>query len=480
MSAEKFLIKLFEKFTEDDFQNDKFLIAFYKFYKKEANDDLFHCYIEYLIRNKTFNDLNHRATELKNLYKNIVNDILYGDEDASTDVGFIADSERKETASRQKVIHETATKTKTQVSHKKDKHPLVLNKERSLNVLSTYIKESFIITYDEPEDDLTKEDQEFREFGTDTILDEIKNMDGRVLPSAKKDLDFGKRVDMMNIWRDTENKCKELSKDENCLHIISKVYFIDSFELLVSKPQIKTVLYEPTADILPPELFAACYSKNTYATVIRLANSHPVDEIVNLSRQKIKSIYICSGSRLVSGGNADQGIETTESMPYLTSTYSIGLEKALHAYPLMPGQILLCPNILVFKDINYNMLPVQKWQKIAIMNAPSKWRPKVKDNNGVIDSEINPFDPYLTFANKDDITVMKNIITGMLETALFFGYDTVVLDDRGMADNLLPAYVVAKIMKEEISKFASRFKEIVICSSKAKSFDVLKMFFATR
>jgi hypothetical protein len=72
---------------------------------------------------------------------------------------------------------------------------------------------------------------------------------------------------------------------------------------------------------------------------------------------------------------------------------------------------------------------------------------------------------------------MKNIINGMAETALFFGYDTLILDDRAIEDNNLPAYVTAKLLKEELNKYNGRFREIIICCNKSNSFNVFRCFF---
>jgi len=481
MSAEKFLIKLFGKFSESDFQSDDFLNAFYKFFKKEKSDNLFKCYIEYLVRNNTFNDINHRNAELKKIYEEIRNNILYKDEDANTNIGFITDNERNETSERQKMQTDSVDVANTLFDPNltsASKKIIKLNKAKALRIISLFIKQSHIITYEEPDETTTKEDQFYRELTTNTIVDEIKNIEGRSLPDAKKDIDFGRRVDMLNIWHDTEHKCKELAEDKNLNALISKVFFIETSQLLYKADKISTVNMKEINEVLPVETFSNCYTNIAYKTRVYLTNTHPIEETVNRARNKIKTIYICAGSQMVLGGNADQGMDVNESMPYITSTYNIGIEKALHAFPLSNGQILLCPNVLVFKDINYQMLPIQKWQRIAIMNAPSKWRPKLKFNdNADAKPEIDLFNPKIDFARMDDITSMENIITGMLETALFFGYDTIILDDRAIEYNNLPAYAVAKILQTQIKKFDNRIKEVVICANKPNSYKVFKNFF---
>jgi hypothetical protein len=484
MSSEKFLIKLFDKFTESDFHTDEFLSSFYKFFKKEKSDNLFLCYTEYLTRNLTFTDTNHKLTTLKNMYDEIKYSILYKDED-DINTGFIDQKERKENTDRRLLSVNSISHVHSDVPVNsgtpvpKNKSTVKLNKAKALRILSTFINQSYI-TYDRHEENTTKEDQEYRECATDIILDEIKNLDGRVLPLAKKDTLFGKRVDMLNVWHDTENKCKELTADVKLTMLISKLFFIDVFQLQNKQPKISTVFLKEICDILPQESFNACYTNNKYKTIISLSNSHPIDVTIARSSQKIKTLYICAGSQMISGGNSDQGIDVAESMLYLTSTYSVGIEKSLHAFPLEMGQVLLCPNVLVFKNTNYVIQPVQKWQRIAVMNAPSKWRPKLCNTTIDISEQKDDIDIYdlkTSFVNKDDIINTKALITGMMEAALFYGYDTVILDDRAIEDNRLPAYMIAKIIKEELTKFDGRFKEVVICANKANSFNVFRCFF---
>ncbi len=557
MASEKFLIKFFDQLSPQEFKKDKFLKGVYKFYKQERYiiisdkngtgkvikklrdnpPSLFVCYTDYLVRNKEFEDDNERSMELKRLYKEIVDTMLYKEIDDEINTGFITKEEKKRAMLRagrdektiksiqdqmEKMDKKTIDKktlrdlksraedTTDRISTKdimytsKDtdetqdtlkvqgkKKKVILDKEKALQVLSAFIQQSQIMTYEEPEQETTEEDEKIKEKASGGMMDDISagttfididgeeiQEDARLLPEAVPDLVFGQRSDMMNIWRDTESKCQELMQQDVWAELISKVFFIDTNEITSNTKKIETVELEETIDILPVEKFKQLYTNNQYKTEMRLLNTHPINETVRLAKNKIKCIYICTGSQMVTGGNADQGIDCTESMLWMTSTYSAGLARALHAYPLSLSHILLCRNVLVFKDTNYKIKPLNQWQRIAVMNAPARFRPilNIEDmKQGEIDERI--FHAKTHFKYEKDKATFKKSLTGAIEVCLFFGYDVIVLDDRAIEDNQLPAHDVAKIMRDVFNSFFGRVKEFIIAIHKAKSFNVFRYHF---
>jgi hypothetical protein len=218
-------------------------------------------------------------------------------------------------------------------------------------------------------------------------------------------------------------------------------------------------------DILPVETITAKYSNISYKTVTKLSIRHPLEETVERWSKKERAVYICAGSQMVLGGNADQGLSVTESALYLTSTYSIALSKVLHAYPLTLKQAIICPNVLVFKDMNYQNLTIDNYQKIAVICAPNK-------SNATVTGDIYSQETKLKSAEiyKEAI----NSLVGALETALFFGYDSVIIDDRAVDDNKFPVYLAAAVIKHAIGLYKGRFKEIVIAVPKREVFEIFR------
>ncbi len=484
MSSEKFLTKFFIKLTKADFKADEFLNSFYRFYKKSEATDLFHCYIDYITRNREFQDDNEKTSALKDLYDDIKDNILFKDEESPAELGFVSEKDRTESTERHGVVNADMAKKK---NHDESETPLSqpgsvkVNKSKALRVLSDFIKQSNIITYEDPNEISNHQDEVFRDTTQANIIDEIINRDGRELPISQPDIEFGKRSDMMNIWRDTEAKCKKLCEEPTLDLLVSKLFFIDTQQLSSHPDKITTVELKEINDILPKETLINGYSKTKYNTIVKLTNMIPIEEVLTRARKKIKTLYICAGSQMVQGGNADQGINVQESMLYMTSTYSVGISKALHAYPLNISQILLCPNVLVFKDTKYNELPMNQYQRIAVMNCINHWRPKLINPKFTDISTEDPktylYDPKTLFASNIAYTNIAKSFSNALETALFFGYDTIVLDDRAVEDNNAPAYLMAKMMKEVINIYNGRFKEIIIAVNKSASFNVFRHYF---
>ena len=504
MSSEKILIKFFSQIKPEEFKRDTFLESVYQFYVKEKYitdpnnksivklrenpPNLFTCYMDYLLRNKEFNNELERNTELKNIYSEITEMMLYGDPDKEVESGFLSKEEKEK--SKQRFKNNRETETKHEKVHDPSSKKIVLDKKKALKVLSVFIQQSIIVTYENPDLTATEDEERTREQISSDILNDVKkgttftdikgvsiDEKGRELPVAKPDEIFRQRNEMMNIWRDTESKCQELLRQQVWETLLTKLYFIDTkhmFEvksLGVIPDKIETIFTSETSYSLPREILLNSYTGGKYKTVIRLSNEHPINDYINVSKNKEKCIYICTGSQMVIGGNADQGIDCNESMLYMISTYSAGISKALHAYPLNVYQALLCRNVLVFKDFNYKIKPVQQWQRIAVLTAPVKFRPNLvstkKDDIDIYARETN-------FKKTEDADDFKNSLIGSIETCLFFGYDTIILDDRAIEDNRLPAYAVMRIMYDVLHMFNGRVREFIISINKSKSFNVFR------
>lgn len=452
MSSEKILIKIFNSITEDDFKKDKFLEEVYKCWKKESknsnNSTLFEFYIEFLIRNKTYNH-NEKIEELNKLYKEIVNAIINNDE---VTVSFVKNNKIAD--------NPIALKQPT------DKKKIILDKEQSIKILSDFVQQSSIITEIEPdiEEENIKVTDIINEITQGTKYVDIHgneiNEEVRIIPKPNPDKIFNRRSNIMNIWRDTETKCQELNRVEAMSNLINKIYFIDTSYINRNLNYINTITM-PELD-LAEETIKAMYTSCVYDTNVKLLNTSPLAETINKVKDRIKSIYILSGSQMVLGSNADQGIETNESDIYLTSTYSSAIDKILHAFPLQLNQVVICPKVLVFKNLEYKLLPASQWEKIIVMNSPYKFRPKLDDNGD--------------FYNDSDKFQFKKCLNDAIELALFFGYDNIIIDDRGIQDNELPIKTCINIIKDVIEDFHGRIKEIIICIKDTNIYNLFKKY----
>jgi hypothetical protein len=462
MDNTKFLIAYFSKLNKKDFADDKFLKSFYNYFKKSLNTDLFSCYIGYITRNTEFENNNDRIEYIEDLYKRIVDDIL---------------NRTVKTPSLTDIVLKSP-----KVEEPAQDAPIKLSKSASLAVLSKYICDSSIITYEDPNQDIsnTIEDEIFRNDTTHNIEKEILQ-DGRVMPKGKKDTELNNRNHLMNIWRETEDKCNVICHDAQMQQMLSKIYYIDVSLFNTKQSTITTIADNPTAvmeaeknnkkyiSLIPITTLNAVYSNKLYKTKIRIYNSDPVFE----SKIRLKSAYICAGSGMVQGGNADQGLSVTESMLYLTTSYSIASTKAVHSYPLLKNHVLVCPNVLVFKDLQYKTLPMPEYKRISVICAPSPWRPKLNNTNG---DTPDLFDVKTKYMYKDKFNDARQYLANVFEVALYRGYDTIILDDRGICDNLLPCHETAIMVRDVINMYKDRFEEIIIAITNITIYNIYKQY----
>lgn len=525
--SERFIILFFKKMKPNDFKKDPFLKGFYNSYLIERdgkpaveadpekgiraeeefigniNLTVFEYYMEYLLRNREY-DIQKKELEISKLCHEIKEAIF-------TDPPSPDDDDNDKKTTKKKTKKAPVKKTKIVQNPGNPLKTVKLDRKHAINVLSDFIKASNIVTNETPDEDKTQHDEDFRNATTENILRELKEA-GIIIPKPKKDINFNRRNAMLEIWRDTEHKCIKFIKNDVLANVLKMVYFIDGMDankqtlktleckdvsiiesdtsssLLMApgrkkpKPVPIKLKYEQDPETvifkdsyLPVETIYSRATHKKYDTIVNIVNSSPLSNIMEKTAKKISSVYICSGSQIVPGGNADQGIETNESVLYYASSYHLCIEKAQMAYPLSNTQMLVMPNILVFKnhlDPKYNMLPPTSGQKISVIMSPPVYRPETnipEQEKHILDKKL-----YLPITKYKNITKITNRFIAMFNAALFFGYDTVIIDDQGVEDFWLPVHHTAEILNEVIKQFKQKFKEIIIAVEKKHIFTIYK------
>jgi hypothetical protein len=482
----KFMIKFFNKLKSSDFTEDAFLKGFYKAYleekdKKETFGDitLFEFYMEYILRNTEY-DIGKKHVHISGLCEDLKNMMFQPD----------ADGNKPETSTNKFNIHKVK-----------------INREKALIILSDFIKQSCIVINENPDETVTQYDEEFRIATTANIIDEIKK-DGVVIPKANKDVDFGRRNLMHNIWLDTEHKCKKFIYNDALSAVLKKVYYMDGEKINISTNCITTLPCQDASRVhsgdaptllkitgqpnrnarenvkagdieseIPIEVLNAKRSGLSYNSVVTLIHGSALSEILKRNKQKIPIVYICSGSQMVPGGCADQGIETNESQMYLATSYNLCIDQAAMSFPLICTHLLVMPNILVFKDHTnhiYPMLPPTEGQKISVIMSPGVYRPETN----LINLYQHGVDNRLYYPNtkyKNQEPIIKKY-RAMLNTALFHGYDTVVLDDQGVKDFWLPAHHTSSLLIQVINEFRGKFKEVIVTVNDHEIYKIYKNY----
>lgn len=477
--SDKFLNKFFEKLNPIDFKHDKFLTAYYAAFLKEVeknpNMTLFQFYTEYIIRNKSLSEINKNQEILK-LYDEIKTSILSPSQQEN--------SQQQNYKLVKKMVDNNGKKVIQNENQQSNK--FILNKKHALNILSDYIKQSFIVITEDPEEISTEDDEKFKNNATENIIEELKSIMGN-LPPPKKDIAFNRKNEMLAIWQDTEIKCNKFIELNAMATVLKKTWLIDGKHIKynsqspittiqienTSKKLINKVLTPVTEVIFPSEVLNPSFSTQSFNTVVSVLPTNSLSEC--LTRYvKNKTVLVCSGSRMTPGGASEQGIETNETPLYYASSYNLSVNQLSHAYPLENGYIIVTPNVLVFKDhtkFNYPILPASQGKKIHVITYTPPYKPKT-----TIEMDGYEMDDRMYLSNAQYSYPEKIIeqFNALFNTALFFGYETIILDDGGVEDFLLPVVHNALLFNQVLNTFKGRFKEIIFAIDNPRLFPIYK------
>lgn len=305
------------------------------------------------------------------------------------------------------------------------------SKEEILNILGNYIKQASIST-EEPTQDYS---DTFRSDTTNNLLLEVRK-DGITI-NHQPDADFKLRNDLLDIWADTEHNCDEFCKSKALETKLKKAWYFRG---------------EPTNPITTAELSEDVSSQVVqniapqvvYSPNIVISKINGLDEII----KRQSCCYVCSGSRLACGGMSDQGRICAETQLYLRSSYSMAINQYSFAFPLEYKDLIVCPNVIVFKDNNYrNIKEHQKWVRIPVIMCPTKFKPQIQT------------DIPESFA---DYHLILDILRLALKYAAAFGYSSVFIDDLGYQDNQIPKEIARTAVFKVAEEFGTQFYEIIL------------------
>lgn len=383
------------------------------------------------------------------------------------------------TTNNTSVISNTSTNNTSVTSNANNTNTtkVKLNKKHALGVICESLKQSYIITYETPDIDVTQEDEEFRDNTTSVIKQEIIDTLG-CLPAAHKDVAFNRRNDMIELWRRCEVKLMKFLEEESLSSVLKKIFFIDSKEINTSKKSVQTINMKEIEKQLPQETILSRYVPETYNTIISVVQNDVLGEAVNRIKQGNKKfVVLLDEMQFIPGGDSDQGRESRITPVYYSSTYSLCLENVANAYPLDNTQLFYIPNILVFKNHKlplYPMRPPTEVIKLSAIGSAPRYRPETN----IKDQDKYKMDERLYLPNalykKPEQVVQQ--LTGIFNTALFFGFNTIILDDLGVEDNWSPVIHTALIMASVINQFRGKFKEIVVAVNDQHLFTTFRKY----
>jgi hypothetical protein len=525
----KFLSKFFEKLTYVDFKSDRVLAAFYIQYKKTVENDqeknisppgLFQFFTEYLMRNKEIIG-SKKNEETMILYDKIKETIFSPvvDEESTADINprisrngdntsnpvsnpvssslsnpvtnsVTSSLSNPVTNSVSSSVSNPVSKTTSLARIETNpidpsKQVFKLNKRHVMGIISEFIKQSFIVTYENPENEITQEDADFHDNTTNAVTEEYLKEFGP-LPQPKKDIEFGRRNDIIELWRSCENMCiKFIENDAKFANILKKSYLIDCNQLSPSgaTQSIQTVTNKDLDEFIPQETLISNYTNTRYNTKVIVVFNDSLSEAMNRAKKKIKVLLVNSGSQMMPGGNSNQGIETQETPLYLSSSFYLCVNKLIDGYPLENNHVIYCPSVLIFKDHKqpkYPMLSPLDGQKISVLNSAPRINPQTNINKSEQSDTRNTkekkFDQQLylpgTMYCYADRTLEQ--LRGIFNAAQFFGHNVIILDERGVRDFLHPVFHLARLLSQVINENKGRFEEIVVSISDQYLYGVFK------
>lgn len=192
-----------------------------------------------------------------------------------------------------------------------------------------------------------------------------------------------------------------------------------------------------------------------HKTQIIIENIDTIDGAVNILAQNMKPLVLNMASAWTPGGGVRKGAGAQEETLFLRSNYDMTLEKKF--YPLKLDEVIYSPNVVIFKDSDYDKIKPFTLDFIACAAIKDPKLMKMKYNQSNYDT-------------------MKNKIRMIFYTAILKKYDCLVVGAFGCGAYHNPPEEVIKIFNEVIDENKGRFKMIyfAVKSIKDGNYDIFK------
>jgi hypothetical protein len=206
---------------------------------------------------------------------------------------------------------------------------------------------------------------------------------------------------------------------------------------------------------------------------IIVSKEDAVDFTVNIRRKKNNAILINCASHLCPGASWEKGEEGYEESIFYRSSYDLSLNGEGISdgfYPLIEESTLYSPKVMIYKfgrNHKYAQKPKAAHPDfIPIIAACALHNPEYKKikkrKNGKIEITINE-----NLLSKKHSIIYKDKIKNVLQTAIYWGHDTIIFNSFGCVEKGHPAKHCASLFKEVIFdekyKFYKKIIKIIFC-----------------
>jgi len=206
---------------------------------------------------------------------------------------------------------------------------------------------------------------------------------------------------------------------------------------------------------------------------IIVSKEDAVDFTVNIRRKKNNAVLVNCASHLCPGASWEKGEEGYEESIFYRSSYDLSLNGEGISdgfYPLIEESTLYSPKVMIYKfgrNHKYAQKPKAAHPDfIPIIAACGLHNPEYKKvkrrKNGEIEISVNK-----NLLNKKHSILYKDKIKNILQTAIYWGHDTIIFNSFGCVEKGHPAKHCASLFKEVIfdekNKFYKRIIKVIFC-----------------
>ncbi len=439
------LERLVNGLTEKEFKFEEILFSFYKNYKKNAEE--------------TKSDESFLSAFLAKIDKTKMRDAI-----CQEILDLIVDRSN-DTADSNIAEREEAIRIKMGIGAKKTEGTKI-KRERVLAVLADFIEKSNSeIAIDLSNVESKETDENFENTKMETLLSEMKTEDNReIIMNNVEDEEFKGKTDRIDQFNKVRQYITELFSNANFKE--AKKLLLYDFTIAELTQNINAIVAEinPTEQDLnvntTPLPINNKYTKKSYQTKISI-NSNDIFGVYESPNGSPKIMHLCCSSQFL--GGMDNGVLSNDTVLNLRTTISGTIDANSLFYPLRYGVLLYAPSVLLFADKNGKHLKIDDIVRLRVLLFTNIRQPVTNVKNQIttrFDSRL--LEPTSTIESQNVINKMKTTFSQILEFALFFGCDDVVLDDLGCYDNMIPPRQTFAIFREVVQTFMGRFASITI------------------
>jgi|SRR6185437_1206714 len=217
----------------------------------------------------------------------------------------------------------------------------------------------------------------------------------------------------------------------------NKVIWKDTYRIVDHYPQEKSLKLDNVE-------FSE--SEDIDKKIIKVFNEDTITTLLQVLKANFKPLVLIDANEMYSLESAKHGVISTECDFYRFTNISAVVQES--SYPLRDLEMIYCPKITIFKNIQNKMLP--KHLQFSLVLSPPIKRPaliSIKTENGMED----------VYDHKSEEEKMQNKIENIFKLALNKGFNCLILTDFGCQTGSNPIKKVVEMFNQAIKKYPIKY-----------------------